>query len=431
MPVTNRTDLKKMTKPLKVLLCGACMAGNMGGAALYMSMVESLKQLVDNVDVILLSKYPKDDQGPCEELHWRMVPFPTRMQFLYGVPFSVAYWMLHLLRLPRHWLVRGPFAAYLDNDLLIDLSGISFTDDRPLSGLVINCLWLLPAIATGIPWIKASQTMGPFTKPWVRVVSRFFLTRAVALVARGASSAQFVRELLPRCKVYELPDVAFVLRPAPGEDISDALESAHLEPSEQYCVVGPSFVVDTMMRRMTGESTYPRLMAKVTDELVELSGQKVLLLPHARATTSSSLDDLNVCEETLEMCKHSERVRVLRYKWSASVLKGVISRAEVAIGSRFHFMVAAMSSGVPGLAITWSHKYLEMLRMVGQERFAIAHDDLTEEILLAKIRELWANRESVRREIEERLPEVKRLAAANANVALKALADKQMDLAIT
>jgi colanic acid/amylovoran biosynthesis protein len=400
------------------------MAGNMGGPALYISMVESLRQLVDNVEVTLLSKYPIDDRAPCEELNWRMVPFPTKVQLLCGVPFSVTYWMLCLLRLPRRWLARGPFAAYLENDLLVDLSGISFTDDRPLSGLVINCLWLLPTIATRIPWVKASQTMGPFTKLWVRVASRFFLTRAAALVARGANSAQLVRELLPGRKVYELPDIAFVLRPAPGEDIDDALASAGLEPGEQYCVIGPSFVVDTMIRRVTRESIYPRLMAKVTDELGELSGHKVLLLPHARATTGSSLDDLNVCEEILEMCEHSERVRVLRSKLSASVLKGIISRAEVAVGSRFHFMVAAMSSGVPGIAITWSHKYLEMMRMVGQERFAIAHDDLTKEILLAKVRELWANRGSVRREIAERLPEVKRRAAANANVAIEVLTDK-------
>ena len=76
---------------------------------------------------------------------------------------------------------------------------------------------IVPAVATGIPWIKASQAMGPFTNPIVRAVARFFLSRADALVARGASSERYLRALLPQSSIHRLPDVAFALRPAPDD----------------------------------------------------------------------------------------------------------------------------------------------------------------------------------------------------------------------
>ncbi len=407
---------------VRVLLCGAAMAGNMGGPALYIAMVQSLKQLAPDARVTVLSKYPLDDRPACEEMGWRLAPFPTWMQLAFGVPFALACGFLGLLHIPRRWLARGALAEYVDNDLMIDMSGISFSDDRPVSGLVINCLWLAPAIATGIPWVKAAQAMGPFRKPWVRAVARLLLPRAAALIARGAVSEQFVRDLLPRASVHRLPDVAFALDPAPDAAVDEALTSAGVEPSEPYCVVGPSELLGRLMSGSAGPDAYARLMTRLVDELVRLSGHRVLLLPHARATTvTPRLDDLNVCERMLGMCRERGSVRVLRGSFPTTVLKGVIARSEAAVGSRFHFMVAALSSGVPAMAVAWSHKYAEMMRMVGQERFAVRHGDATEPALLELLAELWEQRETIRSEILRELPEVKRQAANNAAVALEAL----------
>jgi polysaccharide pyruvyl transferase WcaK-like protein len=411
------------TGPFKVLLCGASLVGNMGGPALYLSMVSSLRQVCD-AEVTVLSKYPSDERAVCAELDWYMVSYPTMAQLIYGVPLSLLYQLFALLRLPKHWLVKGPFTAYCENDLLIDLSGISFTDDRSLAGLIINSLWLVPALATGIPWMKASQAMGPFRKWWVRGAARFFLKHAEVVVARGSESARFVSELLPDRRVYELPDVAFTLPAASRGAVDEALESAGINGQEPYCVVGPSYVVDLKMRTADAKVAYPELMARVVDELVALSNCRVVLIPHARATSVSPYTDLDVCESVLALCSRSERVTLLRDDLPTTVLKGIISRAEVSVGSRFHFMVAALSSSVPGLAISWSHKYLEMMRMLDQQRYVIDLLGLTEEVLLSKVRRLWVEREAVQREISERLPEVIRRAALNAEVACDILRER-------
>lgn len=402
-------------RPVKLALCGACMSGNMGGQALYISMVESLEESLGDVEVTVLSKYPRDDAAACRERGWRMVQFSTLTQLIY-TPIVLLLWLLRMVGIPRAYLAVGPISAYATSDILVDLSGISFTDDRSITGLIINSFWLLPAIATGIPYVKASQTMGPFTRLPVRLASGFFLTKAAALVARGARSAGYLRKLFPDRRIYELPDVAFALAPAPREQVAQAIAAVGLDPAKKYCVVGPSLVVENLVKQSGQSPSYPEQVAKAVDRLIELSGCPVILIPHERAHTGSASDDLSTCREVFARLQRSDMVRILDEHHSAAVLKGIIAGAEVAVGSRFHFLVAAMSSNVPGLAIAWSHKYYEMMQMVGQEEFVVNYRDLDETVLLAKTRELWANSERLRAVIAAKLPGVIAGAKSNAKI---------------
>ncbi|MBL7139310.1 MAG: polysaccharide pyruvyl transferase family protein [Planctomycetes bacterium] len=408
---------------VRLLLCGACLTGNMGGPALYLTMAQTARRLDENIRITILSKYPNEEEEICRTLGWQMFRFPTYVQMFLGVPFSAVAGLLRRFHLPHRWLARGPFRPYATHDVLVDLSGISFTDDRPVSGLVINSLWLLPATATGIPFVKASQAMGPFTKPWVRWAGRWLLDRAAVLVARGPRSASLVRALLPHRTVHELPDVAFGLEPAPPDEVDRALETAGLAPGDPYCVVGPNYLVESLMRPKHGPDGYARLMAEGGDILARLSGQPVLLVPHARSvSTTPGLDDVHVCHRIRSLSEQPERIHILEDAFGAPVLKGIIARGTVALGSRFHMLVAALSSGVPTAALGWSHKYVEMMSLLGQDRFALNWEKAETASFHSLIHRLWAEREAVRREIAERLPEVHRQAVENVRLVLKTAA---------
>ena len=82
---------KESERPTRVLLCGACVAGNMGGPALCISMVDSLR-LVGEVEVTLLSKCPRDERGPCGELNWNMVSSPHKGTVAPGRSFLRGIW---------------------------------------------------------------------------------------------------------------------------------------------------------------------------------------------------------------------------------------------------------------------------------------------------------------------------------------------------
>ena len=421
-----RRNVQQATKsasrtPLRILLCGATLSGNMGAQAMYLTMVDDLHSLTDPLDVTVLSKYPDDDRPHCEALGWNMVSFPTMVQLSLGVPLSIAFWICRSLHLPAAWISRSRIAPYADHDILIDLSGISFTDDRPISGLLINCLWLVPALSTGIPFVKASQAMGPFRKLPVRLAARFFLSRASSLIARGPISARHLQALLPHNRIYQLPDVAFALKPVPDDQVMKVLREAGLDEDEAYCVLGPSYVVESAMSGKQAGNRYADLMAIAADQLTALSGLRIILVPHERSHKRSSYDDLKVCESVIERMKNPQRVLLLRGNLSAPLLKGIIGGGQVAIGSRFHFMVAALSSGVPSLAIGWSHKYAEMMQMLGQQTFAVSHEEIDEATFVSAVHRLWSDREPIREEIACRLPGILQAASSNAAVSLRAI----------
>ncbi len=423
MSEDDRSDARRVSgTPLRVLLCGATLSGNMGGQALYLAMVESLRSLVDVSAVTVLSKYPVDDRPHCDALGWNMVSFPTMAQLFTGLPLSIAFWICRSLHLPSGWVSRSLIAPYADHDILIDLSGISFTDDRPISGLLINCLWLVPALSTGIPFVKASQAMGPFRKMPVRLAARFFLSRASSLVARGPISEGHLKELMPQRKIHRLPDVAFALKPAPDVQVAKAIREAGLEEDEAYCVVGPSYVVESAMSGKQTVNRYAELLASAADQLIALSGLRIIFVPHERSHTGSSYDDLKVCEAVLERMRNPQRAILLRGSLSAPLLKGIIGGGQVAIGSRFHFMVAALSSGVPSLAIGWSHKYAEMMQMLEQQVYAASHESIDEAALISAVDHLWSDRALIRAEITRQLSGIVRAAASNADVCLEAIA---------
>jgi len=417
-----RSSLSSDTPP-KVVLCGACMSGNIGGPALYISLVEALTRSLPKVKVAVLSKYPTGDRIPSERRGWELVDMRTIRQLVLGVPLGILAMLLRSIGLPVGWLYRGAFKPYADGDVLVDMSGIAFSDDRRGSGLLINALWLVPALGTGIPIVRASQAMGPFKDPLVRWTSRFFLKRSRIIVARGSQSASYVRSLLPDRTIEELPDSAFSLEPASADVVDSVLAHCGLPRTRAFAAIGPSHVVDTYVRSVKGSDLYAETMAAAVETIRKESGLDIVLIAHESKNEAES--DLAVCKAVADRLGHPDYVHILEGIDDPQIVKGVCGRAEIAVGSRFHFLVATLSSGVPSLAVTWSHKYKEMMRMVGQERYAIAYADLSMQDFKQAVRELWTTRDEIRETLSKTLPEVIAAARRNAELVAAVLASSR------
>src|SRR5690606_22797023 len=94
--------------------------------------------------------------------------------------------------------------------------------------------------------------------------------------------------------------------------------------------------------------------------------------------------------------------------YTADDIKGAIANCDLVIGSRFHALIAALSQGIPAAALGWSHKYAELLQSFGLQRFVVSHEQLGEADVGCIIEELMGNREALRLQIVDRLPEIQR-----------------------
>lgn len=408
---------------MKVMLVGACFAGNMGGDAMYESFISQFKSKYPDGEIVILTKYPKDEVQICRKRGYEVYSFTTIERIGYGIPFWIMGSLLKGLKKPCNRYRNSAIRQYYECDAVVDFSGISFSDYRGFLDLIINATWFLPAFVSGIPIIKMSQSLGPYEKWSTLLFAKYCLRRISIIVARGSQSYKVTKELLPKKKaVFNLPDVAMCLTTCSDERKKELLSEIGIY-SEKYVVIAPSVVVNERY----GETGYGELFEKIIQLIINKTGLPIVFVPHTRNLSQAvgvdySSDDIDVCEKIANrtMLKNVD-IRIVKRKCNAKELKGIIESAELAIGSRYHFLIAAMSSGVPSVALGWGHKYKEMFELFGMEKFAFEYHDFNSYRIISAVEELIDNRDILRALMLKRLPEVKKMSARNGELVFRLL----------
>lgn len=126
------------------------------------------------------------------------------------------------------------------------------------------------------------------------------------------------------------------------------------------------------------------------------SGHKVYLLIH------------DECDERLAYTLRkmlNDEIEVVR-GLNALEVKGMIASAYLVVSSRFHGVASSLSSCVPCLATSWSHKYQELFKDYGFEDNVLPLDN--QESILMKIESLLnkENNNAVRQKLLAKIPQI-------------------------
>src|SRR5690606_35525159 len=81
--------------------------------------------------------------------------------------------------------------ALAEADVVLDQGGIAFSDGRE-KFLLFNLAILLPGFVLATPVVKCAQALGPFRKRLNRTAARLALPRVRLIVARGATTLEFL-----------------------------------------------------------------------------------------------------------------------------------------------------------------------------------------------------------------------------------------------
>ena len=76
------------------------------------------------------------------------------------------------------------------------------------------------------------------------------------------------------------------------------------------------------------------------------------------------------------------------------------------IGCRYHSLVLALKFGIPVIAISWSHKYRELLKEFNLERFCLEADELDGNKLNLMVQEIMDDYENLSIQIKNRIYEI-------------------------
>lgn len=409
-----------MTKAFSII--AATLYGNRGAEAMLETVIGRLREEDPSLRFHVFSYYPADD---ARLLHAKDVSLQSSTPLaLVGwlLPWSMVFGLLRLIfgrRVAR--LAPKAVRALLESDALVDLAGVSFIDGRE-KFLPFNLLTLLPAWLLGTPVIKMPQAVGPFRKPFNRLLAAWILPRCRMLWARGGRTYQHLQESGFRgLRFVQADDIAFNHKDSYSltQEGGEALErlfstlSASRRASSVRGVIGicPSSVLAVKSRKEGGN--YETVLAGLVSDLSR-DGFLVVLFPNATRARDGEAErnnDLPLLRRIASGAPAGDGLLqapiAFDIDMNAAGIKRVIAEMDVVLVSRFHAMVGALSLCVPAAVLGWSHKYAEVMARFGLEDNVMDYKQLSAQELHANVNHVFASREAMRGAIGARLPAVK------------------------
>jgi colanic acid/amylovoran biosynthesis protein len=406
----------------RIVTIGAAYSANKGAGSMLQALFDRVPERRRDVTFTVLSTYPVGDR---ESLRWAREESvrvadgrPIRL-LLDLLPTAAVAGALRRARLPWRWVCFSDATrALAEADLIVDVSGISFSDSRAIKFNVYSLLSSLPGIFLGIPQVKCSQAIGPFHGRVNRAFARFVLPRLRAVTARGETTAAHLRALGQ--PFIEADDLAFLMRrtEVSAARIDGLLAAAGLD--DRPVGVAPSAVVRGFCEG--NGIDYVGAMAALIDGLT-IGGHSVILFAHSTSARPlpRRLDDVPVCRAVADRLTHPSGCLVIEDDLLPADLRELIARCTVLVTSRFHAMISALAVGTPPLVIGWSHKYAEVLDQFGLAEAVVGFEHLGAARLQERCRDMVDRRDELAALVTTRLPATIRSAERNLDQIARAL----------
>jgi polysaccharide pyruvyl transferase WcaK-like protein len=397
----------------------ATLSGNRGAEAMLRSMIENITDLMPGSKFKVLSVYPHSDVF--ENDYDNVEVIDARPKILLLKVFVQAFINKFVRSYPITKLCPAS-RAILKSDLLLDLSGVAFVDDRGLLLLIYNTLCVLIPVWFGVPVMKVSQAMGPFNNPLNFIAAKICLPQVSIICSRGNTTSLHLRQLGIHT-YYFTADAAFSL--PNRQDVSlRATEIVRAEKKEGKRVVGicPSVVVDNYCRE--NRIDYKIIMDKFIDHIID-QGFSVVLFPHSARehTNKTKNNDLPLCVEINKLRVSKYNFHFIKEILNAFELRTLINECDLFVGSRFHSIISSLCVKTPFFLVGWSHKYVEVLDMFDISDMALDFKDLSVNRLCDKFDELVKREEEIVGKIEAKIEQIRLSSQGNARLAIDYVRD--------
>jgi polysaccharide pyruvyl transferase WcaK-like protein len=278
--------------------------------------------------------------------------------------------------LPRPLQDRLPVRGDSSFAAVVDASGYSLTDAWGMQPVTSRLSRLRRWTARGIRFVMLPQAFGPFTsEPLERGVAEI-LSHAAGVWARDEESKAYVHEVAPDVEVRVAPDVTITL------DV----------PGDATLAGAVVLVPNWNLTRSGRGDRYVEALSRVVRVLRD-DGHRVVGLCHEGERDRALLDDVASRVGGLEIIVPTDGIEA----------KMLIRGSELVISARYHALVSALSSAVPVIGHSWSHKYAALMSDFGAEE-ALA-DPMDADATLDRVR--GRDRDAERHRLLGELPRVR------------------------
>lgn len=227
--------------------------------------------------------------------------------------------------------------AERETDAVLDAAGYAYGDAWGSAGTETLARNAGNWKRSGKRVLLLPQAFGPFQDPRNRRAFTSLLRSVDRVFARDAESLEHIRMTgAGLANVRAAPDFT--------NGVQAALPGAEAPGGHSACIVPNSRMI-----RHTPPAVRRRYVPFLTACIrrLEQKGIPCFLLPHCETEDDALIREIISAHGTLPVVREPD----------PRVLKGIIGRSYVLVGSRYHALVSALCQAVPSLGTSWSHKY--------------------------------------------------------------------------
>jgi polysaccharide pyruvyl transferase WcaK-like protein len=376
-----------MSKPLFVEIKGVQFR-NKGAYLMLLASLEGLKGIARPVELVL-------SPGP-------NLPYPERARLGAWQKLSFRRGGLDLTpmigKLPgavQRLFNRYGMVSEKQIDLVLEASGFAYGDQWPLRFLQNTAKEVVRFAKAGKPFVFMPQAFGPFKTEDSKAAMRDIINHARLIFVRDPVSLQHLQSCVPNLpdSVVLTPDFTVGLTARPNDEIPVI--------NGPYAALIPNNKVVSKFNHAGAEqlrNDYITAFAAAANTLAD-AGMQCVLVNH------EGKEDAELCAEIAAKAP----CQIVQIEDPLAV-KAFIGKAELAISSRFHGAVNALSQGVPCIATSWSHKYHAMMTDFGMGDYCVA--ELSEQNLLDALAQLLDNKTALAAEVKQKAAALKQQNAA-------------------
>lgn len=398
----------------KIIISEADVVGNKGAVAMVNCIIKGVKIHFPEAKFIVTSKFIKDPfimkDDNIELLYDGEQEFDIPLVKIW------VWWLLNRIGINKNSLLNNIVAQkYLNADLVISASGISFNDNFGLIKIYHFTKYLQIPLFLNMRVIKFTQTLGPFDSLYNRIIAKLVLNNIHSIMPRGRHSIENLNKINVKNNVHSFPDIAMTLDAQRSEKADKIISKLHGKS-----IIG--FSPNIVCKRLDNKKEYVNSLKKLCKHIMEkYDDSYILFIPHTiEEQNLNKEDDYSICNELEKQINDYQRSEVVNtLDYTPEEIKWLISKCDFYIGSRFHSLIASISSFVPSIAIGWHWKYNEMMEWVELENNVIQYWDLNEEKLLKLFESNYNNKMEVKSKLEYIVPKI----SEKANGAIKYIAE--------
>lgn len=245
--------------------------------------------------------------------------------------------------LPETFLNTYGLVSEKNTSGVLDASGFSLGDQLPQSTgrqFAMDCKrWHFQKKNI----ILLPQALGPFNTPESKKLFRTIAKSSSIIYARDSESLRSAQTTAPEHadRIHLSPDITLGLK-AP-ENLTN------IELPNNLALLIPNYRMIDKFHKSESKNYIP-LMAAAAKFCANHELQPTLLI-HDSIEDHKLVEPIrDVYKGNLGLLSHSDPL----------MLKGMLKQARLVIGSRYHALLGALSSGVPSIGTGWSHKYQEL-----------------------------------------------------------------------